>query len=96
MGRRLEHRIRRAEEGGVQPVAYTVGLILAKPVPAGDGYQISQPIASNGPLLDAAGTPINEDGSGYGGGFMVTLTSKKATIYDGVDQTVIAATAQRR
>ncbi len=78
------------------PSSNTVRLILAKPVPAGDGYQISQPFASNGPLLDAAGTPINEDGTGYGGGFMVTLTSKKATIYDGVDQTVIAAKAQRR
>jgi hypothetical protein len=78
------------------PSSNTVRLILAKPVPASDGYQISQPFATSDELRDAAGTPINEDGSGYGGGFMITLTSKKATIFDGVSQSVVPANARRR
>ena len=78
------------------PSKNTVDLLLAKPVPAGDNYQISQPFATSDELLDAAGTPINEDGSGYGGGFMITLNSKKAMIFDGVSQSVVPANARRR
>ncbi len=76
------------------PSTNTVDLHLAKSVDARDVYQIGGGGSST--LLDAAGTPINEDGTGLGGNFSITLTSKKATIFDGVTQSVIPTTPPRR
>jgi hypothetical protein len=74
------------------PSTNTVDLHLAKSVDARDVYQIG-----SGPtVLDAAGTPINEDGTGLGDGFSITLTNKKATIFDGVTQSVIPVSPPRR
>jgi hypothetical protein len=78
------------------PSTNTVDLHLAKSVDARDVYQISQGFVPNSTLLDAAGTPINEDGSGLGGGFSITLGNTKATIFDGVTQSVIPTTPPRR
>jgi hypothetical protein len=79
------------------PSTNTVDLRLANSVPAGDGYHIGQNFMGNtAKLLDAAGTPINEDGSGLGGGFSITLDNKQATIFDGVTQSVITATPPPR
>jgi hypothetical protein len=70
----------------------TVDIHLAQSVPGGDGYRIGENSTGNGgKLLDAAGTPINEDGSGLGSGFSITVSDKKATIFDGVTQSVIPA-----
>ena len=75
----------------------TVDLDLANSVPAGDGYHIGQNFMGNtAKLLDAAGTPINEDGSGLGAGFSIALDNKQATIFDGVTQSVITATPPPR
>ncbi len=49
-------------------------LHLAQSVPALDGYHIT---GNEAELLDAQGTPINEDRSGLGGGFSITLSNKK-------------------
>jgi len=79
------------------PSTNTVDLHLAQSVPGGDGYHIGEnSIGNEAKLLDAAGMPINEDGSGLGGGFSITLTNKKVTIFDGVTQSVIPATPPRR
>ena len=61
-----------------------------------DGYLIGQSFVPNTTLLDAAGTPINEDGSGLGGGFKIALDYKQAKIFDGATQSVIPATAPPR
>jgi hypothetical protein len=73
------------------PSTNTVDLHLAKSVDARDVYQISNPT-----VLDAAGTPINDDGTGLGGDSSITLTNTKATIFDGVTQSVVPATPPRR
>ncbi len=78
------------------PSTNTVDLHLAKPVDARDVYQIGQSILPEDALLDAEGTPINEDGSGLGGNFLVTLGRNKATIFDGVTQSVVPVTSPRR
>jgi hypothetical protein len=77
------------------PSTNTVDLHLAKSVDTRDVYQIASTYGNGGgtgALLDAAGTPINEDGTGLGGGFVVTLSNKQTKIYDGVTQTVISTT----
>ena len=87
----------RVKRATYDPSTNTVDLHLANSVPAGDGYHIGQNFMGNtAKLLDAAGTPINEDGSGFGGGFSITVTNKKATIFDGVTQSVIPATPPLR
>ena len=87
----------RVKRATYDPSTNTVDLHLANSVPAGDGYHIGQNFMGNtAKLLDAAGTPINEDGSGLGGGFSITLDNKQATIFDGVTQSVIPATPPRR
>ena len=87
----------RVKRATYDPSTNTVDLRLANSVPAGDGYHIGQNFMGNtAKLLDAAGTPINEDGSGLGGGFSITLDNKQATIFDGVTQSVIPATTPPR
>jgi hypothetical protein len=87
----------RVKRATYDPSTNTVDLRLANSVPAGDGYHIGQNFMGNtAKLLDAAGTPINEDGSGLGGGFSITLDNKQATIFDGVTQSVISATTPPR
>ena len=77
------------------PSTNTVDLHLAKSVDTRDVYQIGQGFVPDTTLLDAAGTPINEDGTGLGGGFTITLTNQKASIFDGVNQSVIPAAPRR-
>ena len=79
--------------------AYSVKLHLAQSVDTRDVIQISQsPLwyrrdwsfsPDTNLLRDAEGTPIPEDGSGQGGAFLITLTSKSAKIDDGVTQSDI-------
>jgi hypothetical protein len=66
------------ETATYNPTTNTVDLHIAKSVDARDVYQIAA--TETPPLLDAAGTPINEDGTGGGGNFAITLSNKKATI----------------
>ena len=77
------------------PSTNIVDLHLATSVDARDAYQISRNSATGATLLTAAGVPINEDGTGLGGDFMITLTNKTTTI-DGVSQSIIPITPPRR
>ncbi len=87
----------RVKRATYDPSTNTMDLQLANSVPAGDGYHLGQNFIGNtAKLLDAAGTPINEDGSGLGGGFSITLDNKQATIFDGVTQSVITASPHPR
>ncbi len=63
------------------PATNSVDLHLTKPMDSRDTYEITNTSATPAsPLLDATGTEINDNGTGIGGSFGVTLTSRKATI----------------